>query len=177
MNLLDKFRSNIFLTLVSCCMIAIFVRIIGLVILFTPVIIKIKAHPDPSLAFNCFLKGLNFSETVMRTPIELFKTLIQAPLVENAIMVMIVWVVAKLKMPIYFAFISLAALIYFTHATSPAAGVVASFLFVIMLAQYLLLSKHYGKFAAYFFTLITHFTYNLSVMCSSVLINNYMNGL
>jgi len=62
-------------------MIAIFVRIIGLVILFTPVIIKIKAHPDPSLAFNYFLKGLNFSETVMRTPIELFKTLIQAPLV------------------------------------------------------------------------------------------------
>jgi len=158
-------------------MIAILVRGVELVILFIPVIIKVKTHPDPSLAFSYLLKGLNLSETVVRTQIELFKTLVQAPVVENAIMVLIVWIVAKLKMPIYFSFISLAALIYITHATTPALGVAPTILFIIMLAQYLLLSKHYGKLAAYFFTLTTHFTYNVLVICSAFWIKNYLTGL
>jgi len=103
-----------------------------------------------------------------------FSALIAAPIIENLTLPLTVWLVDKLKAPILLGFFCLGGLMYFAHAQgngSISGGIAAIVLFTFILAQYLVASKTHGKRNAYWFTVLTHFAYNLTTFAFIHILN------
>jgi len=99
-----------------------------------------------------------------------FSALIAAPIIENLILPLIVWLTSKSRTPMMFGFFGLASLMYYGHGQGMG-GLAGAILFIALLVQYYLAIRFYSKKAAYFFTVITHFSFNLSTFSLTMFLN------
>lgn len=96
--------------------------------------------------------------------------LIAAPLLENLAFPLFVWAQIKLKFPMILGVLGLGVLMYFVHGHG-SGGITGGSLFILMFAQYLGALKLYGKKSAYWFTVVTHFAFNLTTIAIVFLLN------
>ena len=96
--------------------------------------------------------------------------LIVAPLIENLAFPIFVWAQVKLKFSMILGVLSLGFLMYLAHGQG-SGGVTGGAIFILMFVQYLGTLKLYGEKSAYWFTVVTHFAFNLTTIAIAFLLS------